>query len=281
MQRKILSTLVAAGMALAPAMLAQSSQQKDREGRTGAAQGARSGQAASTDSHDAQHSATQADRTSAGTAGAGTASGISGKDKKFIMDAAQDGMVEVELGQLAQQKASSPDVKSFGQKMVEQHTKANEELKTIASAHNVTLPTDLEAKQRTNIDRLSKLEGEQFDKAYMQYMVQDHKKAVSLFDKTSKSAKNDDVKQFAAKTLPALREHLQSAQTVNSSVSSTGTASRQKSDSSSGATSGRGEHGDASSDAGRTGSRGQSGSTSGSGRTDSQSQRNPDTTRQP
>jgi putative membrane protein len=153
---------------------------------------------------------------------------IDGKDRKFLMDAAQDGLAEVELGNVAQQKASSPEVKSFAQKMVEQHSRANEELKTIASSHGVTLPTDLEAKTKAHVDMLSKLEGEQFDKSYMQHMVQDHKKAVSLFQKTSKSARGDDVKQFAAKTLPTLQEHLQSAQSVSSSLNPTGTASRQK-----------------------------------------------------
>lgn len=238
MNSRFLSTLVAAGIAACPVVLAQSAQ-TDKDRAAGA------------------EAASSANRNAGGM----SASQVSGKDQKFIMDAAQDGMAEVELGQLAQQKASNPEVKSFGQKMVEQHTQANEELKSIASKNNVTLPTDLEAKLKANVDRLSKLEGEQFDKAYMQHMVQDHKKAVSLFEKTSKSAKNEDVKQFAAKTLPTLRDHLQNAQTVNSATSNTGSASRQKSMPSD------------------TTGAGQSGSSSGHGQ--SSSQKNPDTTRQP
>lgn len=137
-----------------------------------------------------------------------------GSDAKFVMEAAQGGMAEVEMGKLAADKASSPDVKQFGQRMVDDHTKANDQLKTVASTVGVTLPPDVGAKNRALIDQLSKLSGAAFDKAYMQHMVKDHKKDVAEFQKEANSGKNADVKSFASSTLPTLQEHLRMAQDV-------------------------------------------------------------------
>jgi len=100
---------------------------------------------------------------------------LSAADKTFMTKAAQGGMAEVELGQLATQKGQSDDVKKFGQRMVDDHSKANDQLKSLASEKGVTLPTSLDAKDRALKDRLSKMSGAQFDKAYMQAMVKDHK----------------------------------------------------------------------------------------------------------
>lgn len=139
---------------------------------------------------------------------------LSAADKNFVMKAAQGGMAEVELGQLATQNAKSDEVKQFGQRMIDDHTKANEQLKQVAQQKGVTLPTDLSAKDKADKDRFSKLKGEQFDKAYMQHMVMDHKKDVAEFKKESTSAKDSDVKDFAAQTLPTLEDHLKQAQQV-------------------------------------------------------------------
>ena len=137
---------------------------------------------------------------------------LSGADKTFMMKAAQGGMAEVELGQLATQKAEGQDVKKFGQRMVDDHSKANDQLKSIAQEKGVQLPTDLDAKDKALKDRLSKLSGEQFDRAYMRNMVQDHKKDVAEFQKEANSAKDPDVKNFAQQTLPTLQDHLKMAQ---------------------------------------------------------------------
>ena len=162
--------------------------------------------------------------TSAGTSNAKLAHG----DRKFIEDAAQGGMAEVQLGQLAAQKAQSSDVKQFGQKMVDDHGKANEQLKSIASSKNVTLPTDVDRAHKRDYDRLSKLSGADFDREYMKHMVSDHKKDVSDFRKEAKSGKDSEVKNFASTTLPTLEQHLQMAQqadaTVRSASRSTNTA---------------------------------------------------------
>jgi putative membrane protein len=150
-------------------------------------------------------------------------------DQKFVREAAIGGMAEVELGKLAQQNASSADVKAFGQRMVDDHSKANDELKTIAQKKNITLPTEMDAKNKALHDRLAKLQGAQFDKAYMQAMLQDHRKDVNDFKHESMSGSDPDVKQFATKTLPTLEDHLKMAQDANRAVGTSGTMTKSKS----------------------------------------------------
>jgi putative membrane protein len=147
-------------------------------------------------------------------------------DQKFVREAAAGGMAEVELGNLAQQKASNEEVKSFGKRMVDDHGKANNELKTLAQNKNITLPSDLTAKDKALKDRLEKLSGPAFDRAYMQAMVQDHKKDVNEFRHESTSAQDPDVKQFAAKTLPTLEDHLKMAEDANKAVGTSGTMTK-------------------------------------------------------
>ncbi|HTI48577.1 MAG TPA: DUF4142 domain-containing protein [Casimicrobiaceae bacterium] len=139
-------------------------------------------------------------------------------DRKFIDNAAKGGMAEVQLGQLAAQKAQSAEVKQFGQKMVDDHTKANEQLKQIASSKNVELPTAIEGSAKREYDRLSKMSGADFDREYMKHMVSDHKKDVKEFSDEAKSGKDSDVKQFASSTLPTLQQHLQLAQQTDAAV---------------------------------------------------------------
>ena len=133
-------------------------------------------------------------------------------DNDFVMKAAQGGMAEVELGNLAVKQASSSKVKQFGQRMVDDHSKANDELKQVASTKGVTLPTTIGAKHQATVNRLSKMSGAEFDKAYMQDMVKDHQEDVAEFKRESTSGDDPDVKAFAAKTLPTLQEHLKMAQ---------------------------------------------------------------------
>ncbi|MDQ6758936.1 MAG: DUF4142 domain-containing protein [Acidobacteriota bacterium] len=135
-----------------------------------------------------------------------------GADQQFMMKAAQGGMAEVELGRLAKDHASNQAVKDFGQQMVDDHSKANDELKDLASRKSVTLPTDVNAKDKATMDRLSKMNGAAFDRAYMRDMVMDHKKDVAEFQKEANSGMDPDVKSWAAKTLPTLQHHLQMAQ---------------------------------------------------------------------
>lgn len=142
-------------------------------------------------------------------------------DTKFMKEAAQGGMAEVVLGQLALEKASNADVKKFGQRMVDDHSKANDKLKQLASQKNIALPQDLNAKDKATKATLENLSGEQFDQAYMKDMVKDHKKDVSDFRRESKAARDPDVKQFAADTLPILEDHLKQAESIAPAGSTT------------------------------------------------------------
>ncbi|MFY9947473.1 MAG: DUF4142 domain-containing protein [Candidatus Sulfotelmatobacter sp.] len=146
---------------------------------------------------------------------AGSSNGsVSPSDKKFVREAAQGGMAEVELGKLATEKASSPEVKKFGQRMVNDHSKANEQLKEVASTQGITLPSKLSAKDEMTKEHLSKLSGEQFDKAYMSDMVKDHTQDVADFQQEANSASDPAVKEFAEKTLPVLKSHLREARQI-------------------------------------------------------------------
>jgi putative membrane protein len=128
------------------------------------------------------------------------------------------GMEEVELGQLAAQKASSPEVKNFGQHMVDDHSKANDQLKQLAAQKGVTLPASMSASQKQDMNKLSKLSGAAFDSAYVSMMVKDHKKDVAEFQKEAKSGKDSDVKSWASTTLPTLEDHLKMVQGISSSM---------------------------------------------------------------
>jgi putative membrane protein len=163
---------------------------------------------------------------------------VSHGDKKFMEEAAQGGMAEVQLGKLAAQKAGSDDVKQFGQKMVDDHSKANDQLKQLASSKGVTLPTDLDHSAKREMDRLSKLSGADFDREYMNHMVSDHKKDIKEFEKAAKSAKDPDIKNFASSTLPTLQSHLQLAQQTDAAIMAQGRSNTARTSSPSGMTPG-------------------------------------------
>ena len=146
--------------------------------------------------------------------GKATADSISRSDRKFMEKAAEGGMAEVQLGKLAAEKASSAEVKQFGQRMVDDHSKANDQLKQIATSKGVQLPTGLDRSTQREMDKLSKMSGADFDREYMKHMVSDHKKDVSEFKTESNRAKDPQVKQFAATTLPTLQQHLELAQST-------------------------------------------------------------------
>ena len=137
---------------------------------------------------------------------------VSSGDRKFIEKAAQGGLAEVQLGKLAADKASAAEVKQFGQRMVDDHGKANDQLKALATSKGVNVSTELDRSTRREMDKLSKLSGAAFDREYMKHMVADHKKDVSEFKSEAKRAKDADVRQFAASTLPTLEQHLSLAQ---------------------------------------------------------------------
>jgi len=139
---------------------------------------------------------------------------LSAADRQFIKNAAAGGMAEVELGQLATEKASNDGVKKFGQRIVDDHSKANDQLKQVAANEGVTLPQHLDAKDKALKARLSKLSGASFDKAYMAAMVKDHTKDVADFRQESENGRDPEVKHFAKETLPTLESHLTEAKNI-------------------------------------------------------------------
>ena len=172
----------------------------------------------------------QGSRPGSSTAGTGQDDTTAGKqadrkdtaassgDRTFVMEAAAGGMAEVELGRLASQKAASQQVKQFGQMMVTDHSKANDQLAKIAADIQLMAPHALKPEHQEAVDRLSKLSGEAFDRAYIQQMVKDHKKDVDLFKRHSSSAQHPDIRQFASSTLPTLERHYSRAQQLQQDV---------------------------------------------------------------
>ena len=144
---------------------------------------------------------------------AGT-SALSSGDQKFLMDAAMGGLMEVQLGRWAVQYGTSPEVKQFGQRMIDDHSKANTELMQLASSKGVTLPTEMDEKHQRSVSKIARLKGAEFDRAYSKAMLGDHEKDVKEFEKQSTNATDADLKAFAGKTLPTLQEHLQMARAL-------------------------------------------------------------------
>lgn len=144
---------------------------------------------------------------------------MSSADKKFMMTAAMGGMAEVEMARLALQKSGSDSVKQYAQKMIDDHTAANNELMQVASTKGVTLPTQPDAKHMAMMAKMQKLSGMEFDMMYVKEAgVKGHEAMEKLFMKESMSGKDMDAKAFAAKTLPAVRMHLQMARDMMSSM---------------------------------------------------------------
>jgi putative membrane protein len=153
------------------------------------------------------------------------ANALSKSDMRFMKKAAEGGMFEVHLGNLAKQRASNKDVKSFGERMVNDHSKANDQLMRLASDNGVTLPKDLDAKHKKTVDRLSNLSGSQFDREYMNVMVKDHTKDVNEFQSESNRIQNSDLKNWTDDTLSTIKDHLQQAKNIEQEVGSKSSAS--------------------------------------------------------
>ena len=137
---------------------------------------------------------------------------VSKADQDFAVNTAIAGMTEIQAGQLAQQKGIAKDVKEYGTMMVEDHTKAADRLKAIAIQKNLTLPTALTPEMQKNIDDLNGKTGKDFDKAYTDMMISDHKKVISAFEDESKNGSDADIRNFADSTLHTLHHHLDKAE---------------------------------------------------------------------
>jgi putative membrane protein len=146
-----------------------------------------------------------------GQAGGAT---LSKSDRDFVDKAALGGLLEVKLGQLAQQKGESQDVRNFGKRMVDDHSSVNSRLEEIAGRKGLKLPRELDDKHRERVDKLSKKTGAEFDRDYIKRMVDDHQDDVDEFEKAARDAKDPELKSFASATLPTLREHLSLAKQI-------------------------------------------------------------------
>jgi putative membrane protein len=140
-------------------------------------------------------------------------------DKDFVMRAAQGGMTEVELGKVATEKGQSSDVKDFGARMVKDHTQANDQLKSLAEKKGIALSSSLDARHQGQVDRLSKLSGTAFDKAYVTNQVRAHEMTVKLFQQEAQSGQDPDLKAFANQTLPTLKDHCSSIMSIQNNGS--------------------------------------------------------------
>lgn len=145
---------------------------------------------------------------------------ISSSDRQFVIEAAQGGMAEVMLGQLAMKRAASNDVKQYAQDMIADHTKANTELMQLATQKGLTVPKKLDAKRQALMTQMSKLSGKSFDQAYMQQAgVKSHAEQEALFRRQAQQGQDPNLKAFAAKTLPTVQGHLQMAREMTGSTS--------------------------------------------------------------
>jgi putative membrane protein len=135
----------------------------------------------------------------------------------FMKHAAEGGMEEVELGKAASTRAQNPEVKKFAQMMVADHGKANEELMALAKKKNITLPTDPGSK-KADVDKMNGLKGADFDREYVDMMVDDHEADVTDFERQANNGSDPDVKAFAAKTLPVLKKHLEAIKAIQAKL---------------------------------------------------------------
>ncbi len=135
-----------------------------------------------------------------------------GQDEDFLTKAINAGMKEVKVSELAEKNARNEQVRSFAKDLVKDHTKANKELLDQAKNLRVAVAAGLPQDQKTKVDNLGKLTGADFDREYIRMMVDDHKEAITLFETEARTGKNADLKSFAEKTLPTLRQHLKHAE---------------------------------------------------------------------
>ena len=140
------------------------------------------------------------------------------QDKQFIASAASGGMLEVRLGVYASFNAASPDVKKFAEHVVGDHTKANQQLHSLATQQPIDIPKVLNHDDQQVLDRLESLKGSELDKAYIAQMVKDHQDDIAAFEKETTGGSDSIIEAFAERTLPALKHHLEMAQDLSKSI---------------------------------------------------------------
>lgn len=222
MSKRIIPAIAAAGLlTLAPAFAQGTGTGSGTQGTGTATQGTGMGTGSNTGSgsHGAHQGGTGQGTTGQEHGAHGSTVDTMGashanQDQHFVHEAATGGMLEVELGRLAAERAASAEVKAFGQRMVTDHSKANQQLMQIATSKGITLAKALPADKQQERDRFARLSGAEFDRMYMDHMVKDHKKDVSEFEKQAEKGTDPALRTFAQQTLPTLREHLTLAQSL-------------------------------------------------------------------
>jgi putative membrane protein len=169
---------------------------------------------------DAKETADSVNKTKDTTQNAAVTGGIAvdKDDAKFATTAANGGMAEVALGKLALEKTTNPKIKDFANMMITDHGKANDELKAIAKTKNITLPDSVDADHQKKMADLRQKSEKDFDKAYVDAMVDGHKKTLDLMKDAAKSCKDADLKAFAAKTAPTVQMHLDAINKIKASM---------------------------------------------------------------
>jgi putative membrane protein len=151
---------------------------------------------------------------------------LTASDYKFVAEAAKGGLMEVDLGQLAVQKAADPAVRHFGERMVQDHRRLNQELTDLLARKGAILPDNSSGKEGRMTEHLNGLTGSEFDRAYIKDMVRDHKKDVKAFQKEAEKADDADLKSWVAKSLPIVQEHLQQAESIKETITGVKRTSR-------------------------------------------------------
>lgn len=136
-------------------------------------------------------------------------------DAGFAKKAASGGLAEVEMAKIAKDRATDPDVKKFAEKLVADHTKANEELEKAAKEANIPIPMKPEADEQKHVDMIRDYKGPDFDRMFVKHMLDDHEKDVKLFTRAARELKNEKLKDFAEKTLPTLKDHLDQVKKIH------------------------------------------------------------------
>ena len=156
--------------------------------------------------------------TEKSTSAGKSASAINSTDQQFVRRVAANGLMDVELGKLATKKALSNDVKKYGQQMIDDHTKASDHLRQLAAKKGMALAPKLAGSALATRNRLNKFSGDQFDAAYMEEMLKDHKQDVEDFRRESKMTSDPDIRGFVSETLPILEDHLKKAEGITPDV---------------------------------------------------------------
>lgn len=203
------------------AAFAQSSSQGSSSMSSGSATDSSNSMSDMSSSNSASTSQNGSEMSSNNESSSSSSKKLSWGDRRFVTKAADDGMEEVQLAQLAAQQATNPEVKQFAQQMAEQHQQVNSQLMSIAESKNVKIDKDDETKSR-EYKRLSKASGSDFDREFVERMVDDHEKDIKLFEKAANNAKDPEIRQFASSTLDHLRQHLTQVQQLQQSIVPTG-----------------------------------------------------------